>query len=123
VTAQEELRRVLPVVRELRRLHPAALLSVNLEGRGGRAGAERGRCSVNCRGWWGWGRPWWSACRARDSSARSPASRAEERVAATLGACIMALARGARIFRVHDVSAARQALDVAWSIACAGEVD
>jgi dihydropteroate synthase len=28
----------------------------------------------------------------------------------------MALALGARIFRVHDVAAARQALDVAWAI-------
>jgi dihydropteroate synthase len=39
------------------------------------------------------------------------------RLAGTLGAIVMALARGARIFRVHDAAAARQALDVAWTIA------
>jgi dihydropteroate synthase len=39
-----------------------------------------------------------------------------ERVHATTGANVMALALGARIFRVHDVAAARQALDVAWAI-------
>ena len=39
-----------------------------------------------------------------------------ERVHGTTGANVMALAFGARIFRVHDVAAARQALDVAWAI-------
>ena len=39
-----------------------------------------------------------------------------ERVHGTTGANVMALALGARIFRVHDVAAARQALDVAWAI-------
>jgi dihydropteroate synthase len=29
---------------------------------------------------------------------------------------VAGLARGARIFRVHDVRTARHALDVAWSI-------
>jgi dihydropteroate synthase len=39
-----------------------------------------------------------------------------ERVYATVGANVAALERGARIFRVHDVAANRQALDVAWAI-------
>ena len=46
------------------------------------------------------------------SGVRDPA----ERVHGTTGANVMALAFGARIFRVHDVAAARQALDVAWAI-------
>ncbi|HEX6372137.1 MAG TPA: dihydropteroate synthase [Longimicrobium sp.] len=41
---------------------------------------------------------------------------AEARDAGTVGACVAGLARGARLFRVHDVRAARQALDVAWAI-------
>lgn len=41
---------------------------------------------------------------------------AEARDAGTTGACVAGLARGARLFRVHDVRAARQALDVAWTI-------
>jgi len=41
---------------------------------------------------------------------------AAERVFGTVGASVAALARGARLFRVHDVRAARQALDVAWAI-------
>jgi dihydropteroate synthase len=43
---------------------------------------------------------------------REPAGR----VSGTLGACVSALALGARIFRVHEVRAAREALDVAWAI-------
>lgn len=39
-----------------------------------------------------------------------------ERVEGTIGANVMALALGARIFRVHDVRAARRSLDVAWGI-------
>jgi len=39
-----------------------------------------------------------------------------ERVEGTIGANVMALAAGARLFRVHDVLAARRALDVAWAI-------
>ncbi|HEX3865496.1 MAG TPA: dihydropteroate synthase [Gemmatimonadaceae bacterium] len=39
------------------------------------------------------------------------------RVAGTLGAHVAALDRGARLFRVHDVKAARQSLDVAWAVA------
>ena len=43
-----------------------------------------------------------------------------ERVEGTIGANVMALALGARIFRVHDVRAARRALDVAWAILQSG---
>ena len=39
-----------------------------------------------------------------------------ERVHGTTGANVAALDRGALLFRVHDVRAARQALDVAWAI-------
>jgi dihydropteroate synthase len=39
-----------------------------------------------------------------------------DRLEGTIGANVMALALGARIFRVHDVRAARRALDVAWAI-------
>jgi dihydropteroate synthase len=39
-----------------------------------------------------------------------------DRVHGTTGANVMALALGARIFRVHDVAPARQALDVGWAI-------
>jgi dihydropteroate synthase len=41
---------------------------------------------------------------------------AEERLEGTLGAIVAARARGAAIFRVHDVRAARRALDVADAI-------
>jgi dihydropteroate synthase len=41
---------------------------------------------------------------------------ASERVMGSVGAAVMALALGARLFRVHDVRAARQSLDVAWAI-------
>lgn len=43
---------------------------------------------------------------------REPAGR----LGGTLGASVAALALGARIFRVHDVRPAREALDVAWAI-------
>jgi dihydropteroate synthase len=43
---------------------------------------------------------------------REPAAR----TSGTLGACVSALALGARIFRVHEVRAVREALDVAWAI-------
>jgi dihydropteroate synthase len=39
-----------------------------------------------------------------------------DRMYGTIGANVAALALGARLFRVHDVRAARQALDVAWAI-------
>jgi dihydropteroate synthase len=45
---------------------------------------------------------------------------AAERDAGSVGACVAGLARGARIFRVHEVRAARQALDVADAIFRAG---
>jgi dihydropteroate synthase len=44
-----------------------------------------------------------------------------ERVPGTTAANLVALLRGARLFRVHDVAAARQALDVAWALL--GETD
>jgi dihydropteroate synthase len=40
----------------------------------------------------------------------------EDRVHGTTGANVAALDRGARLFRVHDVRAARHSLDVAWAI-------
>jgi dihydropteroate synthase len=43
-----------------------------------------------------------------------------QRVHGTTGANVAALERGARLFRVHDVRAARQALDVAWAVMRAG---
>lgn len=39
-----------------------------------------------------------------------------ERLAGTIAACVAALQRGARLFRVHDVAPVRQALDVAEAI-------
>ncbi len=39
-----------------------------------------------------------------------------ERLPATLALSVMHLQRGARVFRVHDVAAHRQALDAAWSL-------
>jgi dihydropteroate synthase len=39
-----------------------------------------------------------------------------ERLEGTLAACVVSLLRGARLFRVHDVRAARRALDVAAAI-------
>jgi dihydropteroate synthase len=39
-----------------------------------------------------------------------------DRVGGTVGANVAALARGARLFRVHDVKPSRDALDVAWTI-------
>jgi dihydropteroate synthase len=38
------------------------------------------------------------------------------RMHGTIGANVAALARGARLFRVHDVRASRDALDVAWAV-------
>jgi dihydropteroate synthase len=43
-----------------------------------------------------------------------------ERLEGTLAACVVALCRGARCFRVHDVRAARRALDLADAILRAG---
>jgi dihydropteroate synthase len=39
-----------------------------------------------------------------------------DRFAGTIAANVTALERGARLFRVHDVKLARQALDVAWAV-------
>ena len=44
----------------------------------------------------------------------------EERLEGTIAACTSALARGARLFRVHDVLPVRRALDVAWAIRSSG---
>ena len=41
---------------------------------------------------------------------------AADRVYGTIGANVAALALGARLFRVHDVRAARHALDTAWEV-------
>jgi dihydropteroate synthase len=41
---------------------------------------------------------------------------AEERLEATLAACVVAFMNGARLFRVHDVRAARRALDLAAAV-------
>ena len=40
----------------------------------------------------------------------------DDRLEGTLAACVMALERGARLFRVHDVRPVRRALDLAWAI-------
>jgi dihydropteroate synthase len=48
---------------------------------------------------------------------------AADRVFGTIGANVAALLEGARLFRVHDVAANRQALDVAWGIMEAGGGD
>lgn len=40
----------------------------------------------------------------------------EMRVSGSVGAHVAALDRGARLFRVHDVRAHREALDVAWAV-------
>jgi dihydropteroate synthase len=40
----------------------------------------------------------------------------DARVHGSVGAHVAALARGARLFRVHDVGPHRQALDVAWAV-------
>jgi dihydropteroate synthase len=48
---------------------------------------------------------------------------ADQRDAATTGANVYGFLRGARLFRVHEVSLARQALDVAWKLACSNGSD
>jgi dihydropteroate synthase len=52
------------------------------------------------------------------TKAQSPA----DRDAGTAGANVAALERGARLFRVHNVKASRDALDVAWAIMQSGPV-
>jgi dihydropteroate synthase len=44
----------------------------------------------------------------------------EERIEGTIAACLGALERGARLFRVHDVREVRRALDLAWAIRTTG---
>jgi len=46
----------------------------------------------------------------------SGVSEASQRVHGSVGAAVAAFERGARLFRVHDVAATRQALDVATAI-------
>ncbi|MEJ2215840.1 MAG: dihydropteroate synthase [Gemmatimonadota bacterium] len=40
----------------------------------------------------------------------------DERLPGSIAACVAALERGARIFRVHDVGPVRQALAVAYAV-------
>jgi dihydropteroate synthase len=54
--------------------------------------------------------------RKRFVGEKSGATTLEERIEGTIAANVLALAGGARIFRVHDVGPARRALDMAWSI-------
>jgi dihydropteroate synthase len=61
------------------------------------------------------------ASRKRFVGAITGVERPAERVYGTVGAHVAALARGARLFRVHDVAAARQSLDVAWAVLQAGQ--
>ena len=51
----------------------------------------------------------------------SGAKELEDRIDGTIAANVLALAGGARIFRVHDVDHARRALDLAWSILGEGQ--
>jgi dihydropteroate synthase len=44
----------------------------------------------------------------------------DERLEGTIGACVAALERGARVFRVHDVIEVRRALDLAWAVRTTG---
>jgi len=43
----------------------------------------------------------------------------DQRVEGTIAACLSALERGARLFRVHDVLEVRRALDLAWAVMAA----
>ncbi|HEU5175646.1 MAG TPA: dihydropteroate synthase [Gemmatimonadaceae bacterium] len=61
------------------------------------------------------------ASRKRFIGSITGVERPAERVYGTVGAHVAALARGARLFRVHDVAAARQSLDVAWAVLQAGQ--
>jgi dihydropteroate synthase len=60
------------------------------------------------------------ASRKRFIGETSGVSAAAARVYGSVGAAVAAFERGARIFRVHDVAATRQALDVAAAIRSAG---
>jgi dihydropteroate synthase len=61
------------------------------------------------------------ASRKRFVGEASGVQQAADRLFGTVGAHVIALAHGARLFRVHDVAAARQSLDVAWAVLRAGE--
>jgi dihydropteroate synthase len=56
------------------------------------------------------------ASRKRFVGELSGVSEPAARVHGSVGAHVLALTRGARLFRVHDVRAHREALDVAWGI-------
>ena len=59
--------------------------------------------------------------RKRFIGERSGARALDDRIDGTTAANVLALAGGARIFRVHDVDHARRALDMAWSILVEGD--
>jgi dihydropteroate synthase len=59
--------------------------------------------------------------RKRFVGEKSGAKSLEDRIDGTIAANVLALAGGARIFRVHDVDHARRALDMAWSILGEGD--
>jgi dihydropteroate synthase len=56
------------------------------------------------------------ASRKRFVGELSGVAEASARVNGSVGAHVAALARGAHLFRVHDVRAHREALDVAWAV-------
>lgn len=69
----------------------------------------------------GWGHPVLvGVSRKRFIGEITKVSEPRERVHGTTGANVAALCLGARLFRVHDARAARQALDVAWAVLRAG---
>ncbi len=57
-----------------------------------------------------------AAVKGSDEPVDSAEFSVAERDAGTVGASVLALTRGAMLFRVHDVRSHRGALDVAWSI-------
>ena len=59
---------------------------------------------------------WWSAPRARASSARSTAPTSDERIGGTIASSVLAAAEGADVLRVHDVAEVAQAIRVAAAI-------
>ena len=59
------------------------------------------------------------ASRKRFIGELTKASEPARRVYGTVGANVVALARGARLFRVHDIRPSREALDVAWAVLAA----
>ena len=57
-----------------------------------------------------------SAVKGSDEPVESEEFSVAERDAGTIGASVVALTRGAMLFRVHDVHSHRHALDVAWGV-------